>query len=63
MVQPQSVTLLPGGWQQFSQPGATSWVISPRVGEINAQTGLYHAPKFLWLSRAIDVIALDNNGQ
>src|SRR5690349_18981419 len=61
MIQPQSVTLLPGGSQQFHDPGAQQWSISPSLGSINAQTGLYRAPRNMWLSRAVDVIATADN--
>ncbi len=63
MIQPQSVTLLPGGRQQFIEPAAQTWTISPELGTMNPQTGLYHAPANVWLSRTIDVIALSGNAE
>src|SRR5271165_420213 len=58
-MQPQSVTLLPGGSQQFTAPaGAVRWAITPNIGSIN-NLGLYRAPLWLWLSQTVEVSALD----
>ncbi len=59
-MQPQSVTLLPGCRQQFAEPAAAVWIISPSLGTIDA--GLYTAPDRIWLSRTVAVTALDNGG-
>ncbi len=57
-MQPQSVTLLPGAVQQFTEPAATAWAISPGFGKIDNQ-GLYTAPGRLWVSRTVEVSALN----
>jgi hypothetical protein len=61
IMQPQSVTLLPRCRQQFTEPAAVIWSISPGFGTITAD-GLYTAPNVVWLSRTVTVTALDNAG-
>src|SRR5690242_17140116 len=63
MVQPQSVTLLPGGHQQFSEAAADQWIISPTLGVIDPLTGLYHSPPNLWMSRTVAVVALSHGNE
>ncbi len=62
MIQPQSVTLLPNGSQQFTEPRARGWAVSPGLGKID-RNGLYRAPWFVGISRAVDVLALDENNR
>ncbi|MGA2119013.1 MAG: hypothetical protein ABSH56_30220 [Bryobacteraceae bacterium] len=61
MIQPQSVTLLAGASQQFTEPAATHWDLSPTFGQIDAN-GLYRAPRNVWISRTIDVAASAGGG-
>jgi hypothetical protein len=65
-MQPKSVTLLPNNSQEFTEPQAARWQLSPRLGSITPATGnatLYKAPWFLLLSRVVTVTALDAQEQ
>src|SRR5271170_7403566 len=67
-MRPKSVTLLPNNSQEFTEPQAARWQLSPRLGAITPAAGtpataLYRAPLFFLLSRVVTVTALDANGQ
>jgi hypothetical protein len=62
-MQPSSVTLLPGGVQQFTvtaagAPPVTSWSIAPEIGTIST-AGRYQAPRTIFISRTVTVVALN----
>jgi hypothetical protein len=57
-VHPDAVTLVSRETQAFTAAAEVTWTISPGLGSIDKQKGLYKAPWPILISRSISVIAM-----